>query len=142
MLEARIMLGIYCLVALLLFSSGYGWTLLLCWLLPRFLGEPIQRILRVAEHVGCEESPDLLKNTRTTLSNRIVHLIAWQMPFHSEHHLYPNVPFYHLEKIHKHVANRVIVEPEGYVAGQRKIIQWLRNRAIMNYSGSPRTPIL
>jgi fatty acid desaturase len=64
------------------------------------------------------------------------------MPFHSEHHLYPNVPFYHLEKIHKHVANRVIVEPEGYVAGQRKIIQWLRNRPKVNYSGSPQTPIL
>ena len=49
---------------------------------------------------------------------------------------------YHLEKIHNHVANRVIVEAEGYVAGQRKIIQWLRSRSIRNHSGSLRTPIL
>jgi fatty acid desaturase len=141
-LEARIMLVVYCVLALLASSSGYGWTLLLCWLLPRFLGEPIQRILRVAEHVGCEESPDLLKNTRTTLSNWIVHFLAWQMPYHAEHHLYPNVPFYRLSAVHRVVAERVIVEPDGYLCGQRRIIRRLRQRPSANHKGSFGTPVL
>ncbi len=141
-LEARVMLALYGVVALVVISTGYGWALLLCWLLPRFLGEPVQRVLRVAEHVGCEESPDLLKNTRTTLSNRWIHLIAWQMPYHAEHHLYPNVPFSQLSAVHRVIAKRVIVESDGYLRGQRRIIRWLRETPSDHQGRSFETPVL
>ena len=79
----------------------------------------------MAEHVGCDESPDLLRNTRTTLTNRFVNAIAWQMPYHAEHHLFPNVPFHALRAVHALVGDRVVVEPRGYLAGQREIIRRL-----------------
>ena len=141
-LEARIMLALYVLLALVVISTDYGWVLFVCWLLPRLLGEPIQRILRVAEHVGCEESPDLLKNTRTTLSYRWIHLIAWQMPYHAEHHLYPNVPFFRLSAVHQAIAGQVIVESNGYVQGQRRIIRWLRETPSEDQSHSFHSPVL
>ena len=124
--EARVMITVYALLAVTAIATGYGTLLIACWLAPRFLGEPVQRIIRVAEHVGCTEDSDLLSNTRTTLTNAATNAIAWQMPYHAEHHLFPNVPFHALPALHAIVADRVVVEPRGYIAGQREIIAMLR----------------
>ena len=37
-----------------------------------------------------------LTNTRTTLTNGLMRLLMWNMPFHTEHHLYPSIPFHRL----------------------------------------------
>ena len=141
-LEARVMMIVYCTFFGLAMAAGAGPALIICWLLPRLIGEPIQRILRVAEHVGCLESPDILSNTRTTLSARWVHLIAWQMPYHAEHHLFPNIPFYRLPETHQLVAKQVIVEPNGYVAGQCKIVRWLKQNTKNQKDFRFNTPVL
>lgn len=127
-LEARILVLIYAVIVIAAVATGLGTALLICWLLPRFLGEPLQRIIRVAEHVGCAESPELLENTRTTLTNSLVNAIAWQMPYHAEHHLFPNIPFHALPAVHRQVSTKVIVEPRGYLAGQCRIIAMLWSR--------------
>ncbi|MCH9670077.1 MAG: fatty acid desaturase [Gammaproteobacteria bacterium] len=124
--ESRLMFSVYGGVFALAAHLGFLPELIACWLLPRFLGEPLQRVIRVAEHVGCEESSNLLANTRTTLSNPLFNALAWQMPYHAEHHLFPNVPFHSLRTLHAHVASHVVVEARGYVAGQRDIIAMLR----------------
>jgi len=124
-LEARIMSMIYLFIALNALAGGFVTILLVCWILPRLVGEPIQRMIRVAEHVGCAETPDLLDNTRTTLTNSVVNALAWQMPYHAEHHLFPSVPFYKLPALHKRVGEKVIVERDGYIKGQLKIISML-----------------
>ena len=124
-LESRIMVVLYAALFALAVYFGFAWVLIVAWIAPRVAGEPIQRIIRVAEHVGCDESPDLLRNTRTTRTNRLVNAIAWQMPYHAEHHLFPNVPFHALPAVHALVADRVVVEPRGYLAGQRQIVRML-----------------
>ena len=102
-----------------------------------------QPIGDVAEHVGCDESPDLPHNTRTTLTNRFVNAIAWQMPYHAEHHLFPNVPFHALPAVHALIGDRVVVEPRGYLAGQRQIIRGLRDADDATRSaGKARSPLL
>ena len=140
-LEARIMASIYLALTVAAVAGGFVTELFLCWLLPRFLGEPIQRVVRVAEHVGCAETPDLLDNTRTTLSNGLINAIAWQMPYHAEHHLFPSVPFHRLPELHRLIGDRVVVEPRGYLAGQREIIRMLRRAGPPGAPGSPR-PLL
>ena len=124
-IESRIMVLLYAALFALAAYFGFAWVLMVAWIAPRVAGEPIQRIIRVAEHVGCDESPDLLRNTRTTLANRFVNAIAWQMPYHAEHHLFPNLPFHALPAAHALVGDRVVVEPRGYLAGQRQIIRRL-----------------
>lgn len=128
--EARVMVAVYSVIAAAALYAGLGVELAMCWLLPRFFGEPLQRVMRVAEHVGCAESPNLLENTRTTLSNPLLNAIAWQMPYHAEHHLFPNVPFHALPALHALVAPNVVVESRGYLAGQRDIIARLRSRKL------------
>lgn len=141
--ESRILVLLY---AALFASALYfelAWVLVVAWLAPRIVGEPIQRILRVAEHVGCDESPDLLRNTRTTLTHPFVNAIAWQMPYHAEHHLYPNLPFHALPAAHALVGEQVVVERRGYLAGQWQIIRMLlESGPAARAQGKSRSPLL
>jgi len=142
-LESRIMVALYAALFVSAVFFEFAWVLLVAWIAPRVVGEPIQRILRVAEHVGCDESPDLLRNTRTTLTNRFVSAIAWQMPYHAEHHLFPNVPFHALPALHALVGDRVLVEPRGYLAGQREIVRTLLDADTdARHSGQAGSPLL
>ena len=142
-LEARVLVVVYVMIAMAAVYSGFALELVVCWLAPRFIGEPVQRIIRVAEHVGCEESSNLLANTRTTLTNRFVNALAWQMPYHAEHHLYPNVPFHALAALHELLGERVPVESHGYLVGQWKIMKlmWAGTAHHSNRSSAP-SPLL
>jgi len=53
-------------------------------------------------------------NSRTTRTNRTVRFLAWNMPFHAEHHAYPQVPFHQLPNLHNKVADRLGTLTNGY----------------------------
>ena len=124
--EARILLAVYCAIAIVAIWSGMGLWLLWFWVVPRLIGEPVQRMLRVAEHTGCAESAEITSNTRTTLTTLPLRWIGWQMPFHVEHHMFPNVPFHALAQVHDRVRDRIThLETDGYVRGQMRIVRGL-----------------
>ena len=60
---------------------------------------PIADLL--AEHGHCPPVANMLENTRTTLTNRLVRFLAWNMPCHAEHHARPMVPFHKLPDLHR-----------------------------------------
>ncbi|MEM7060038.1 MAG: fatty acid desaturase [Pseudomonadota bacterium] len=98
-LEARVFLALYAVLAGL--SSAIGTTALLwAWILPLILGNPFLRAYLLAEHSFCPHVADMLQNTRKTFTNRLVRWIAWNMPYHIEHHAYPSVPFHKLPEFH------------------------------------------
>lgn len=111
--EARIMLAIYAGIAGAALAVG-SWGPVLYWLLPRVVGESYARWIRVAEHTGCEEGSNPRVNTRTTLTNPLVRLLWWNMPYHAEHHLCAFVPFHALGKFHEQVRDKVVVSEGGY----------------------------
>ena len=122
--ESQVLLTIYLAVIVASIYFGFFSLLVLCWWLPRIIGEPFQRFIRVAEHTGCDDSADLLRNTRTTITNWPLRAIAWQMPFHAEHHLFPNTPFHALPKAHALIADQLpFVDRKGYVSGQLSIVK-------------------
>jgi fatty acid desaturase len=49
-----------------------------------------------------------------TLTNRIIRFLAWNMPYHVEHHTLPNVPFHKLPALHDHMQGRHRVLSNGY----------------------------
>mgnify|MGYP003670967768 CR=1 FL=1 len=89
---------------------------LLFWLFPAILGQPFLRAYLLAEHTGCPECPDMFRNTRTTLSNGLVRFLMWEMPYHTEHHAFPAVPFHRLPELHVRMADRLAVLAPGYLA--------------------------
>ncbi|MCY4180301.1 MAG: fatty acid desaturase, partial [Litoreibacter sp.] len=88
--EARIMGVIYTAAALSLF-----WTPILLWLwvVPMILGQPFLRLYLLAEHHRLPYVANMLENTRTTYTNRVIRFLAWNRPYHAEHHAAPQVTF-------------------------------------------------
>jgi len=111
--EARWMLAIYVLA---LASLAVTPLLFWVWLLPCLVGQPFLRLYLLAEHGRCAFVANMFENTRTTYTNRIIRFLAWNMPYHVEHHTLPNVPFHRLPELHGHMQGRHAVTSEGYAA--------------------------
>jgi len=99
---------------------------LIYWILPVLAGQPFLRLFLLAEHAGCALSPNMYANTRTTYTNGAVRLLAWQMPFHVEHHAFPAVPFHALGKVNALIRDRIEISAPGYVALHRALFRHLR----------------
>lgn len=118
--EARLFLLGYAVIAGLSVWTG-SLTALWLWLVPMLLGQPFLRLYLLAEHTGCPHSPNMLENTRTTLTNPVIRFIAWNMPYHVEHHAYPAVPFHRLSTFHQAIRDDIAVTANGYVAASREV---------------------
>jgi fatty acid desaturase len=114
--EARLLLALY---AGLLLTLLWSPLLLWLWIVPLLLGQPVLRLYLLAEHGDCPQVTDFLLNTRTTLTTRLVRFLAWNMPFHAEHHLMPNVPFHRLPALHARLRHRLGTTSDGYLAFTR-----------------------
>ncbi|WP_306151371.1 fatty acid desaturase [Roseovarius sp. MMSF_3281] len=109
--EACVMLAGYALCVLtLLVTPLLFWV----WILPCLLGQPFLRLYLLAEHGRCAFVANMLENTRTTFTNRVVRFLAWNMPYHVEHHSLPQVPFHQLPALHEHMKGHHRVTADGY----------------------------
>ena len=112
--EARRMLVIYS--AAFAFSVLINPVLLWVWVLPLMIGFPFLRLYLLAEHGRCPTVANMFDNTRTTYTNAIVRFLAWNMPYHVEHHVFPQVPFYLLPEFHQQIQDHLSVTNNGYVS--------------------------
>jgi fatty acid desaturase len=111
--EARAILAIYALIAA---GSVYWQSTLLIWtwIIPALLGQPFLRFYLLAEHTNCPHVENMFENTRTTFTTKLVRLVAWNMPFHAEHHALPTVPFHKLPELHEAVREHLKTTADGY----------------------------
>ena len=117
--EARVMLAFYAVVM----GFCVFWALdevVFLWLLPVVLGQPFLRLYLMAEHGRCPHVANMLENSRTTYTTRLVRWLAWNMPYHAEHHAYPNVPFHKLPSLHEVAKKHLVSTENGYTAFHRK----------------------
>jgi fatty acid desaturase len=122
--EARAYLAIYAAVAAGSVLAGSPMALVV-WLAPWLVGQAFLRPYLLAEHTACASTRDCLENTRTTLTLPLVRLFAWNMPYHSEHHAFPAVPFHALPRLHARVRGRIENLEPGYVAATVKVNRYL-----------------
>ena len=104
---------LFCLYALGLAFAGP--LLFWVWILPALLGQPFLRLYLLAEHGDCPRVANMLENTRTTFTTALVRFLAWNMPYHAEHHVYPAVPFHRLPAFHAVLRDHLKVTANGYV---------------------------
>ncbi|MEX3008661.1 fatty acid desaturase family protein [Hoeflea sp. TYP-13] len=118
-LEARVMLSLYTL--LVIASLAIGSALLLhVWILPVIFGQPFLRLYLLAEHGRCAFAANMFENSRTTFTNRVVRRLAWNMPYHAEHHAFPGVPFHKLPEFHTLTRPHLLETEKGYVRFHEK----------------------
>ena len=126
--ESRQILALYAAILALsiFFGSDIAWRY---WLLPALLGQPFLRLYLLAEHWGCPLSPaeapiDMLARSRTTYTNALARFLAWNMPFHIEHHANPALPFHALPAANRILRDRLGTTGTGYVA----VTRWIYER--------------
>jgi fatty acid desaturase len=95
---------------------------LIYWLLPLAIGQPILRMILLAEHTGCTYDENPLTNTRTTLTLWPIRFLMWNMPYHAEHHLYASIPFHSLSAAHTQLLPQLERVESGYFNVNRNII--------------------
>lgn len=111
--EARIILALYAAALLSLTVSPLALWL---WLVPVAIGQPVLRLYLLAEHGMCPAVADMLENSRTTFTTCAVRWLAWNMPYHAEHHAWPTVPFHRLPAFHDWTRAHLKSTSEGYAA--------------------------
>ena len=124
-LEARLTLIAYLILAALSIAASSA-ALLWAWIVPALIGQPFLRAYLLAEHARCPHVANMLENTRTTFTTALVRAIAWNMPYHAEHHAYPTVPFHQLPRFHAIVRKHLKTTERGYVRFHRKFAGSLR----------------
>ena len=126
--EARIYLASYVAVAAV--STLTGTTAMLwLWVVPVVLGQPMLRLYLLAEHTGCPMVPDMLQNSRTVHTNAVVRFLAWNMPYHAEHHAYAAIPFHALPKAHAALAPYIREQSPGYASVHRELVRRIHRSA-------------
>jgi fatty acid desaturase len=102
-------------------------ALLWLWIVPLILGFPVLRLYLLAEHGRCPEVEDMFLNTRTTLRTRVVRFLAWNMPYHAEHHAMPSVPFHKLPVLHEMTAAHLGQVSDGYSGFSKSYVASFRD---------------
>jgi fatty acid desaturase len=103
-------------------ALGHPEFILLYWLLPLAVGQPILRFILLAEHTGCQDPHNPLSNTRTTLTLFPLRFMMWNMSFHAEHHLYPSLPFHALANAHSLLKAYFSHVDAGYLRVNQRIV--------------------
>ena len=123
-LEARILLLLH--GTLFAGSLIVGSTILLfVWVIPTLLGQPFLRLYLLAEHGRCAFVANMLENTRTTYTNRLVRWLAWNMPFHIEHHTMPTAPFHKLPELNALTREHLKATSNGYSEFHKEYVETL-----------------
>ena len=122
--EARLLLLAYASIVCGSIWLGSG-VLFWIWVFPLLLGQPFLRVYLLAEHGLCPTVANMFENTRTTFTHRVVRFVAWNMPYHTEHHTFPSVPFHKLPELHEIMHSELIHTQPSYTAFMGKYIAQL-----------------
>ncbi|MCP4904154.1 MAG: hypothetical protein GY910_04165 [bacterium] len=110
--ESRIALLILASVLWVGFSlvPGFG-VILLAW--------PISHLILgfylMPEHTGLPNSGDQFNRTRTVASNALVRRLMWNMPYHTEHHVHPGIPYHAMPALHAELTPKLRHTSRGYL---------------------------
>ena len=91
-------------------------------ILPRIIGEPVMRLIRMSEHVGRPQAADWLLNTRSVETWAPMRWLGWNMAYHAEHHAVPSVPFHALPQLREALLPHLDDARRGYLATQAHLI--------------------
>ena len=122
--EARLYLASYAALAVLSVAAGNA-AMLWLWAVPAVLGQPMLRLYLLAEHTGCPMVPDMLENSRTVHTTAAVRFLAWNMPYHAEHHAHAAIPFHALPRAHAALSPYIRHQPWGYARVHRELMRGL-----------------
>ena len=99
--------------------------------LPQLYGSPILQLTTMLQHGGLKaDTWDHRESTRTVILNPIHGwLLYFNMQYHTEHHLYPQIPFYNLPKLHELIKDQLPQSRKGLWGAYKEILPALIKQA-------------
>ncbi len=113
---------VWCLVA---------WTPipLLFFVGPSFYGAWLVLLFGTTQHLGLREDVlDHRLNTRTVYMNPVARFLYWNMNYHTEHHMYPTIPWHALPKLHDEIKHDLPPASPSILAAYRELVPALRKQ--------------
>lgn len=107
-------LFLFVLTALLMASIAQGNLVGLKVIALVLLAAPVHTLLELPEHSGCDRCDDVLKNTRSIRSNRLMTWFTNGNNYHVEHHLSPNVIPERLHILHQRIQPKIAFQNDSY----------------------------
>jgi fatty acid desaturase len=87
--------------------AAQSWLPVLMLILPRVLGAPVHGVMLATQHIGmAQDIPDHRHTTRTMIVNPVLRMLYWNMNYHIEHHVFPQIPFHALPALHAAVGDQ------------------------------------
>jgi len=95
--------------------------------LPSLYGRWLMVATGITQHAGLAEDVfDHRQNTRTVLMNPVVRFLYSNMNYHLEHHMYPAVPYFHLPKLHRLIAEDLPTPAPSMWSAYREVFSQLK----------------
>ena len=88
------------LAAAATWSFGLGGLALHGWLIPMLVINTMVNIRGMSQHTLLEDAADPVLGTRSILTNPVTRFFMCNENYHLEHHLFPRVPWYNLDRLH------------------------------------------
>ncbi len=136
-----------------LWLLGYALILISCFvfgtilplvytLFARFYGAFIPTLLNDTQHVGLEQNVyDHRLICRNVRVDPITSFFYWNMQYHTEHHMFPTVPFHALRKLNKKIKHQLPpMYPSVWHAYREIIPTVLRQQNDYEYHVTPQLP--
>jgi fatty acid desaturase len=113
-------------------ASIATWSLLpiVLFLLPMWYGSTLLMVFAHTQHAGL--STDVLDhrlNTRSFKTNPFFSFLYFNMEYHVEHHIFPQVPGYRLKALHSAVKDQLPQPRRGLIGCYKEIIPALNRQA-------------
>lgn len=139
--NSRVILTLYVSVAGWAIAA-HSWLPVVFLLLPRSYGAWLHELLAITQHTGLRENElDHRFSTRTIKLNRFLQFLYWNMNYHVEHHMFPNVPFHALPQLRKAIEPDLPPAYDGFFGAWSEILHVFRmQRRDPDYMVTPCVP--
>jgi fatty acid desaturase len=108
------------------------------YVIPLCMSQAISFLIFLPEHYGTTlGSGQAVDNTRTILSNPIFRFLFWNNNFHAEHHAFPGIPYFQLQRIHRLIGAQITHSVSSYTQFHLQLIRHLANKSAQP-EGKPR----
>lgn len=128
---------------LLLIAMLTGWWFLpVIFSLSPFIAGIGSYLLGLTQHCGLQENVnDFRKNTRSIRIHPFLEFLYWHMNWHTEHHMYANVPCYNLGALAKEIEHDM-PQPRTLAGAWKEMREiWRRQQQDSNYRYETAVPI-
>ena len=131
-------------IATMVFVSIFFETTLFLklWFIPLLVAVPTHALIELPEHIGCNTTiNDVLVNTRTIKTNKLLVWFVNGNNYHVEHHWLPAVPNDKFPELHTYVKSRIAYHEVSYRSFYAQFFRNLRNKNLHQAWERPTGPV-